>query len=501
MIRRTLAAATVALAAVLAWAWGTRAAEHAVAPGASVMVAIANASEGDVIRLAPGVHAPFDVTRRVEVVADAGAVVRGPIQIFADGTELRDVRVEGGETGIAIVDADRVVLERVSVIGARLHGIEVSPGSATVRDCTIAGLVSPYAQGFEVRWSSGRPKTIVEGCAVSSGQEGIVSHVSHVEFRRNVVTDTTLRALVVTEMSEGIVQDNEVRGVVGSGIYCGDMSHCEIRGNVVRGVDASPDAAPALAGWGIVGFFHSTLRTHDNTIEGAVAGPMRLSMDTHEVDHFPLRFWAPGWAGLWPGGAVATGLGLLVAAAAVALARPLVRRLPRPRPARPYGEGAWGLVVAALAVQAFHMLEHGVQVWQVYVLNTKIRAGVLGQAVNIEWVHFTYNLAVLAFVWWLAVSLWRGRWGGARSGLAFLVAAAGLQTYHFAEHVVKLAQHLQFRIDPAPGIVGGRLGLVYFHYAINLAVFVAMTVGAWPLLRRARSHVVERRPVRVAVGA
>ena len=455
-------AIVVAIAAGLliggAWA-ASRPDVVAIAPGTPASDLIARAADGTVIRLLPGTHGSFDVTRRVTIEADPGAVVRGPVTVLADGARLLGVRVEGGESGVVVRDADEVVLQGVSIVGARLHGIEIAPGSAVVRDCSITGLVS---------------------------------HVSRVEFLDNVITGTTLRALVVTEMSEGLVEGNRVRDVVGSAIYCGDMSHCEIRDNRVLGVTSSGTGIPALDGWGVVGFYHSKLHLEGNALSDTAAGAMRLSMDTNLVDSRPFMLWPGGIAGLWPGLPIATAAAAAALLAGCVGVAPWARRrraraaeLPDRRPS----EALTGLVAAALGVQAFHMLEHGVQVWQVYVAAAEHRSGLLGRAFDIEWVHFAYNLAVLAFAWWLAIGAGRGSWGRrAASGptITLLLGAAVLQTYHMAEHAAKVVQFVASGVAPTPGLLGGRAGLVWFHFAINLAVFAGLVAGAVPLLRRGR---------------
>jgi len=59
--------------------------------------------------------------------------------------------------------------------------------------------------------------------------------------RDNRVTGTELRAITMTEMSMGSIEDNEVDGALGVGIFCGDFSHCEIDDNAVS--DVRPDHA------------------------------------------------------------------------------------------------------------------------------------------------------------------------------------------------------------------------------------------------------------------
>jgi hypothetical protein len=457
------------------WWLSSRPSVVEVGPEESVGVVIRTVPDGTVVRLLPGVHAAFQVTRPVSVEGMPGSVVQGPVTVLADGVRLRDLVVTGGERGILIWQADHVAVERVLVRGARLHGIEVAPGSATISQCTIEGLVSPYAQGLEVRNSSGRPRTIVEGCSVSSGQEGLVSHVSRVEFRGNHVSDTSLRAIVITEMSEGIAEGNDVSGVAGVGLYCGDESHCEFRGNSVRRVAAAPSAGRSHGGYGAVARYHATMRLDGNTFEDlSSAEPVGLFLHSRLTNRFPLSIWPPGWRGAVPGLNVTllSLIGLL--AVGVAVRPAVVRRRRAGKPFPPVSPMALAVLGTGFAIQSFHMLEHGVQVYQTYVIEAEQRKGLLGAIVDTEWVHFGFNIAVLLFMAWAAALLWRSLTPGAAS---LLVAAAVIQGYHFAEHVAKIVQHLSTGVDPAPGLLGDNVGLVWFHYGINLAVYAGFAVA------------------------
>ncbi len=58
-------------------------------------------------------------------------------------------------------------------------------------------------------------------------------------MRDNEVRDTELRAITMTEMSMGRIEDNDVADAMGVGIFCGDYSHCEIEDNDIS--DVAPD--------------------------------------------------------------------------------------------------------------------------------------------------------------------------------------------------------------------------------------------------------------------
>lgn len=446
--------------------------------------ALALAPEGSVVRLLPGVHPPLRIERSIALEGTPGAVVTGPVTILADDVVAADLTIRGGDNGVLVREADGVVLDRVSVERVALHGIEVVDGSALVRDCSVTGAVGPYVQGVEVRNANGRPRTVVQGCAVRGGMEGLVSHVSRVEFLDNVVTGTTMRGLTVTEMSEGLMEGNTVRDAEGIAYFCGDMSHCEIRRNTARGIVDDGSRVKSRAGYGAVAWYYSTMRLTDNDFRVASPEPVGLYMGSVLTESFPMSIWAPGWKGALPGLVWAAGALALVALVRLAVG-PWARR--QRRPGRPRDRGlALNILLVGFAVQSFHMLEHGVQVWQVYVADAEVRTGIAGSVADAEWVHFTYNIAVLFFMLWA----WRAiRPGGALGRLAggtaaWFLAATVVQTYHFAEHTAKIVQHVRLGIDPAPGIIGGAAGLVWFHFAINLAVYAGLAVTMGAVIRR-----------------
>ncbi len=491
MRARRLAAAGVLAAGVGATALtASRPAVLEVPAGRAVEEVVRGAPAGAVVRLGPGVHGAFTVRRAVSVVAGPGTTVRGPVVVRADGVRLEGLTVVGGPSGVVVREADGVRLVGVTVRGAELHGIEVVDGSARIEGCRVE-LAGRYAQGVEVRNAAGRPRTVVRGCTVRGGQEGIVSHVSRVEFVGNRVSGTTLRAIAVTEMSEGLVAGNVVRAALGVGIYCGDMSHCEVRGNRVLGVLADPSGVRSRAGYPVVVYHQATACLSGNELRGEAGRAVGLFLGSTLTERFPLGIWPAGWRGLLPGLPAAAGAAAAALFAARAALSPWARRrrelLRREAPEVIAAGPLFAPQVAAgLAVQGFHMLEHAVQVFQVSVADAEVRSGILGRRFDAEWVHFAYNLAALAFLLGVARAVWRGDLGwrpAAGRPAAFLAAATLTQAYHFVEHVAKVVQHELRGIDPAPGLLGGPVGLVWFHFGINLAVYAGFVIGAVPLLR------------------
>jgi hypothetical protein len=214
----------------------------AAAPAALVAVlGVAWALEPPTVRLPGGeIQGPL-VLDRTQTVEGNGTVVRGGIVITADDVTVRDVTVIGGENGIDVDGAESVELERVVVEGAELDGIHVRRGQVEIRDCRVRSLPGAYVQGIDISFGFDLRPSLVEGCEVVGGLEGIVTHFARVRIRDNRVRNTELRAITMTEMSMGEIERNVVDGAVGVGIFCGDYSMCEIERNAVS--DVVPDPA------------------------------------------------------------------------------------------------------------------------------------------------------------------------------------------------------------------------------------------------------------------
>lgn len=248
--RVTVAAALVALAVVgTAGAWTQR---------------------PPTIHLAAGIHqGPIVLDRPSRLVGSPGAVVEGGIVIRADYVVVRDVTVRGGENGITVENATNVVLDGVAVEGAELDGINVRRSSVVIRDCRIGSFTSEWSMGIDISFAFDLPPSLVEGCSIWAAREGIVAHFAKVRFRDNSVIGSSMRAINVTEMSMGKVEDNRVESARGVGIYCGDYSVCTITGNHVKGTHPDPDSDDATRdGYAIQSHFGAKAVLRANRIEG-----------------------------------------------------------------------------------------------------------------------------------------------------------------------------------------------------------------------------------------
>jgi nitrous oxidase accessory protein NosD len=191
--------------------------------------------------LSAGVHqGPLVLDHAQKLVGEPGAIVRGGLVVRASHVTVRDVTVVGGDNGIVVDDARHVLLERVHVRGATLDGIHARLSQLTIRDCTVES-AGGYTQGIDISFAMHAGMSLVEGCTVTGGQEGIVTHSAEVLVKDNRVRRTRLRGITMTEMSMGMIERNDVADALGIGIFCGDYSMCEIVRNRVAGT--RPDRA------------------------------------------------------------------------------------------------------------------------------------------------------------------------------------------------------------------------------------------------------------------
>jgi Right handed beta helix region len=227
------------------------------------------ATQPPTVRLAAGIHpGPLVLDHSQKLVGETGAIVRGGIVVTSDDVTVRNVTVVAGEHGIEVDGAQDVLLDDVRVVGATLDGINVRRSSVQIRDCRVEAPAGPFAQGIDISFGFDLEPSVVEDCIVAGGREGIVTHFAHVIIRNNRVTDTSLRAITLTEMSMGNVQENDIERALGVGIYCGDFSMCEVEDNYVAGT--RPDVASGdrtRLGFAIVAHSGAHATVDGNTLE------------------------------------------------------------------------------------------------------------------------------------------------------------------------------------------------------------------------------------------
>ena len=240
----------------------------AAAPVAALAVlGVAWLAQPPTISIRGTIEGPLVLDRSQILVGEPGTVVRGGILILADDVTVRDVAVFGGEIGIEVRESEDVVLERVHVAAATLDGINARQSSLEIHDCSIDTPPVDGAQGIDISFASDLPPSLVEGCEVRGGSEGIVSHMAMVTMRENHVSGTALRGIAVTEMSMGSVERNIVEDATGVGIFCSDYSHCEISENSVSGTRDDGSGNPTRAGFGIVSYFGAVATLEHNQLD------------------------------------------------------------------------------------------------------------------------------------------------------------------------------------------------------------------------------------------
>jgi Periplasmic copper-binding protein (NosD) len=222
------------------------------------------------VHLSAGIHqGPIVITKRQHLVGERGAVVRGGIVVRADDVVVRNVATLGGEYGVEVDGAEDVVLDDVRVVGATLDGIHVRRSRVHIRDCRIDS-PSGWTQGIDISFSADMGMSMIEGCTVVGGMQGIVVDSAGVDVHGNRVSTTSYQAITMTEMSMGMIAHNEVAGAVGAGIACVDQSMCMIEDNHVSGTRSDP-TTPGLerqAGYGIVSDYKAEAELANNELVG-----------------------------------------------------------------------------------------------------------------------------------------------------------------------------------------------------------------------------------------
>jgi len=230
--------------------------------------ATAYALRPPVVRLGAGVYrGPLVITRREVLIGEPGAVVRGGLVIRADDVKVENLAVDGGENGITVDGVHGTVLEGVSVSGAKLDGIHVVFAGVVIKNCTVDMQGSPLGEGINISYNMGMGMSMVEGCTVVGGMQGITTHSSMTDIVRDRVSGTQQQGIAVTEMSMGTVMDSEVTGALGIGIYCNDRSTCMIEHNTVVGTRSDSASGNATrAGYGVLSSFQSLAELRGNQI-------------------------------------------------------------------------------------------------------------------------------------------------------------------------------------------------------------------------------------------
>jgi hypothetical protein len=251
---------------------GRSGAAAGIALGALFLAAAGTAwaTQPPTVTLEAGVHqGPIVLDHSQKLIGRPGAVVRGGIVVRASDVTIRGVSVVGGEHGIDVEEARRVVIENVAISGAKQDGIHVRHAQVRIHGCTVDSGANEWAQGIDISFAYDLPMSDVSDCVVTGGREGIVTHSAQVMLMGNRVRGTTLRGISMTEMSMTMAEHNDVHGALGVGIYCGDRSMCEVEHNVVSHTRPDRESSDVTRdGYAIVSWWDSDLELGENTLVG-----------------------------------------------------------------------------------------------------------------------------------------------------------------------------------------------------------------------------------------
>lgn len=130
-------------------------------------------------------------------------------------------------------------------------------------------------------------------------------------------------------------------------------------------------------------------------------------------------------------------------------------------------------------LQGVHELEHIVQANQRFVFNDPKGSGILGSWLDIEPVHLVYNGALLLLI---ALTCYLGGFFSRKSrqrplAVGLVSVALLFQSYHFVEHIFKMAQFIETGMNGTPGILGHVFNLVWLHLTYNTIVYLPLLLA------------------------
>ncbi|HWT22610.1 MAG TPA: hypothetical protein VN213_03810 [Solirubrobacteraceae bacterium] len=157
-------------------------------------------------------------------------------------------------------------------------------------------------------------------------------------------------------------------------------------------------------------------------------------------------------------------------------------------------ERAFRFAAAVVAIQGVHVVEHVIQLAQVYVFGVadEDALGLLGYVIQFngteEWLHLGFNSLYLASLYALVVPFWRLRpralpvWA-----FALFAGSVWLESWHVVEHAVIISRVIANAGCPCPGIGDAALGVsdTILHFAYNVVAYAGVVV-AFAYAARAR---------------
>ena len=158
------------------------------------------------------------------------------------------------------------------------------------------------------------------------------------------------------------------------------------------------------------------------------------------------------------------------------------------------GTAFLGFYSAVVVVQGGHVIEHIIQLIQVFVLGIPDdqALGLLGHIFAIqgteEWLHIVFNVSYLACLVVIAWRLLRSPWLPRLVLWAFLFFGVWLEAWHVLEHVVIISSVIANNGCPCPGLLDSRLGVsdTVLHFGYNAVAYAATALPFVYLLRQVR---------------
>ncbi|MEO5837380.1 MAG: hypothetical protein ABIQ73_04515 [Acidimicrobiales bacterium] len=147
-----------------------------------------------------------------------------------------------------------------------------------------------------------------------------------------------------------------------------------------------------------------------------------------------------------------------------------------------------------VTVQGIHVIEHIIQLLQVYVFDVpdEDALGFLGYIIQFngteEWLHLVFNFTYLMCLYVLVVALREyvdlgviPPW----SYLTFAIAGAGVESWHMVEHIVIISNVIRHSGCPCPGIGDRALSLsdTILHFFYNAIAYTATVIPFWFLMK------------------
>lgn len=210
--------------------------------------ALASAASGDTLVLASGVHAgPLRVERAVTLAGEPGAIVDGRghgtvVEVTAPGTVVRDLEVRASgrrvitiDSGIHVVRAGHVRIERVRMSDV-LYGVYAERAdSLVVEDCELVGRVRPLDETGEGNglhlWTCADARLVRN--RVSGFLDAVyLSFVDRIDVRGNTLTRNGRYGLHTMYCQRNRLVENRFEGNA-AGIAIMFSNHLEVARNAI----------------------------------------------------------------------------------------------------------------------------------------------------------------------------------------------------------------------------------------------------------------------------